>query len=154
MTVMSAWGSADAVFDRLEGAWDLARTIECHATMAGVAVFTRQHAGLLKYREEGRIRLADGKAFDAHREYRFERTADGFSVFFEEEPPRLFHRIRIAHDAADALAGSAIHLCAPDVYDSHYRFLADGSFAIRHTVRGPRKDYVSATVFERRVNRG
>jgi len=31
-----------------------------------------------------------------------------------------------------------------------YRFLPDGSFTIRHAVRGPRKDYLSATVFTRR----
>jgi len=150
MRIMSAWGNADAVFDRMEGAWDLVRAIDNHATMHGVATFTRQHTAMLRYREEGRIRLTDGKEFDAHREYRFERATDGFTVFFKEEPPRLFHRIRIVRDA-DALAGSATHLCSPDVYDSNYRFLADGSFAIRHKVRGPRKDYVSATVFERRA---
>ena len=119
------WGSADAVFDGLEGAWDLVRTIEKQATMTGIAVFTPDHAKMLKYREDGRIRLADGRELDAHREYRFER-------------------------AADALAGSAAHLCTPDTYDSNYRFLGDGSFTIRHTVRGPRKAYVSATVFRRR----
>jgi hypothetical protein len=143
------WGSADAVFDGLEGAWDLVRTIEKQATMTGIAVFTPDHAKMLKYREDGRIRLADGRELDAHREYRFERAADGFAVYFEEQPLRLFHRIWIVRDA-DALAGSAAHLCTPDTYDSNYRFLGDGSFTIRHTVRGPRKAYVSATVFRRR----
>lgn len=142
------WGGADSVFDGLEGRWNLVRHIENQATMAGTAVFGRQDAGVLKYREEGRVRLTDGKTFDAHREYRFARAANGFAVFFEEEPPRLFHRIGIAPDG-DALAGSASHLCTPDLYDSTYRFLADGRFTIRHTVRGPRKDYVSTTVFRR-----
>ena len=149
MPRISIWGSADAVFDGLEGTWDLVRTIETQATMAGVAVFTPRHAKMMKYREDGRVRLADGSELDAHREYRFERAAGGFAVYFEEEPLRLFHRIRIMRDA-DALAGSATHLCTPDTYESTYRFLVDGSFTIRHTVRGPRKDYVSATVFRRR----
>jgi hypothetical protein len=143
------WVSADSVFDRLEGAWNLDRTIESQATMIGVAVFKRHDTGVLRYREEGRILMADGKAFDGHRQYRFERTPEGFTVFFEEEPPRLFHRIKIARHG-HVLAGSATHLCAPDIYESTYRFLVDGTFVIRHTVRGPRKDYVSATVFSRR----
>lgn len=67
---------------------------------------------------------------------------------FRREPPRLFLAIEVVRDG-DALAGSATHLCTPDTYDSSYRFLADGSFVIRHTVHGPRKDYLSATVFRR-----
>ncbi|WP_198083571.1 DUF6314 family protein [Variovorax sp. E3] len=147
---LTPWGTADAVFDALAGAWTLARTIEGQASMTGIAVFTPGGQGVLKYREEGRIRLADGKEFDGHREYLFERAPGGFVVHFAETPPRLFHAIGIVRDG-DALAGSATHLCTPDTYDSSYRFLADGSFEIRHTVRGPRKDYLSATVFTRRA---
>lgn len=143
------WGTADTVFDGLAGAWTLARTIEGQAAMTGVAVFTPLARGWLRYREDGRIRLADGKEFDGHREYLFERAPGGFTVHFAETPPRLFHAIALAHEG-DALAGSATHLCTPDTYDSSYRFLADGSFVIRHTVVGPRKDYLSATVFRRR----
>ncbi len=149
MDPLTCWGDADALFDRLEGAWDLRRTIENQATMTGVATFRREDPDAMEYREEGRVRLATGQAFDAHREYRFERVPHGFSVCFPEEPPRLFHRIELMRDG-DALAGSATHLCSPDLYSSNYRFLADGTFAIRHEVRGPRKDYVSATVFRRR----
>lgn len=145
----SPWGTPDTVFEGLAGAWHLERTIEGQASMTGTAVFSPFEAGLLKYREEGRIRLADGKEFDGHREYLFERTPGGFLVHFAETPPRLFHAIEVVRDG-DALAGSAVHLCTPDTYDSSYRFLADGSFSIRHAVRGPRKDYLSATVFRRR----
>ncbi len=149
---LSCWGDADALFDRLEGAWELGRSIESQAAMTGIAKFRRHGPDALEYREEGRVHLADGKTFDAHREYRFERAPHGFLVFFAEEPPRLFHRIELMRDG-DTLSGSATHLCAPDVYDSDYRFLADGTFVIRHAVRGPRKDYVSTTVFRRRAAR-
>lgn len=144
------WGTPETVFDRLPGAWALERTIEGQATMSGTAVFTPLEAGLLKYREEGRIRLADGKEFDGHRDYLFERAPGGFVVHFAETPRRLFHAIAVVPEG-DALAGSATHLCTPDTYDSAYRFLPDGSFTIRHTVHGPRKDYLSATVFRRRA---
>jgi hypothetical protein len=148
--LLTNWGGVDALFDRLEGAWDLVRTIEDQATMTGIAEFRRHGPDALAYREEGRVRLADGKAFDAHREYLFERAPHGFLVCFAEEPPRLFHRIELMR-AGDALAGSATHQCAPDVYDSNYRFLADGTFSIRHMVRGPRKGYVSVTMFTRKA---
>ncbi|WP_256330459.1 DUF6314 family protein [Variovorax sp. YR216] len=143
------WRGADAVFDQLEGAWDLDRTIENQATMTGIALFERQHPDVLTYREEGRVRLAGGKVLDASREYRFERAPGGFTVFFNEAPPRLFHHIELQRQG-DAFGGLATHLCSPDTYDSSYRFLVDGTFVICHTVRGPRKDYVSATVFKRR----
>lgn len=143
------WGDPGSVFDRLPGTWALERTIEGQASMTGTATFAPHEAGLLKYREEGRIRLADGKEFDGHRDYLFERAPGGFLVHFAETPPRLFHAIAVVRDG-DALAGSATHLCTPDTYDSSYRFLPDGSFTIRHTVNGPRKNYLSATVFRRR----
>jgi hypothetical protein len=146
---LASWGTPDSVFDRLEGIWDLDRIIEGKAGMRGSAVFRRLAAGLLKYREEGRIRLADGQTFEGHRDYLFERGPAGFSVLFAEDPPRLFHGIALLRDG-DALAGSARHLCAADQYDSRYRFLADGSFVVEHTVYGPRKDYLSRTTFRRR----
>ncbi|MEJ8812512.1 DUF6314 family protein [Variovorax ureilyticus] len=146
------WHGAHVVFDQLEGAWDLDRNIENQATMTGTAVFERRQPDVMAYREEGRVRLAGGKELDAFREYRFERAPRGFTVFFNEAPPRVFHHIELERDG-DAFAGLATHLCSPDVYDSSYRFLADGTFVVCHTVRGPRKDYVSATLFKRRKAR-
>jgi len=145
----ACWGGADALFDRLEGAWDLDRTIDTQATMTGIATFKRQDAHTLAYREEGRVQLADGNVLDAHREYLFERAPHGFTVLFVEVPPRVFHQIELTRDD-DSFIGQATHLCTPDVYDSSYCFQADGTFIIRHTVRGPRKDYVSTTAFKRR----
>lgn len=147
---LPSWGAADDVFDRLEGAWALARSIEGKASMSGTAAFIRQPSGLLKYREEGRIRLEDGKEFDGHREYFYERSPGGFTVLFAETPMRVFHGIAIVREG-DALIGAANHLCIADNYDSRYAFHADGSFVVEHTVKGPRKDYLSRTVFTRRT---
>lgn len=145
---LAVWGPPAAVFDRLEGRWRLDRSIAGQATMQGQAAFGRVGADRLHYREQGRVVLASGQAFDGHRDYLFERGEDGFSVLFAEEPPRLFHRIVLAR-TADAIEGAAGHLCAADQYDSRYRFLEDGAFVIEHRVRGPRKDYLSRTVFTR-----
>jgi len=139
------------VFDRLEGIWALERVIEGQASMTGTAVFAPRPDGRLRYREEGRVRLLDGRSFDAHRAYLFEGRPDGFAVFFAEEPPRLFHHIALDPGAGNGVTwtGAAAHLCAADLYDSGYRFLADGRFIVRHAVRGPRKDYVTTTAFRR-----
>ncbi|WP_431511215.1 DUF6314 family protein [Variovorax sp. DAIF25] len=149
---LSPWGEADEVWARLAGGWTFERTIEGQASMHGTAVFGplpgAAHA-TLHYREEGRLRLLDGRAFDAHREYLYQGRPGGFAVLFAEQPPRLFHEIALqpGDDEASAWIGTAAHPCAADLYDSLYRFLADGSFTLRHTVRGPRKDYVSLTRF-------
>lgn len=132
------------MFDRLAGTWQLRRTIEGQAEMRGTATFTVLETGMMKYREDGRLRLADGNEFSAHKEYLFERTASGFKVYFAETPLRLFHSITLGRDGG-SLHGSASHWCQPDTYDSQYVFREDGTFTIQHTVRGPHKDYVSVT---------
>lgn len=144
------WGRAHEVFDRLVGAWTLHREITGGIVMQGSAVFVRLPDGLLKYHEEGRLRLADGKEFDGFRDYLFGRTGRGFTVYFAETPMRVFHDIAIAApDDGGSLVGTASHLCVADTYDSRYLFHPDGSFAIEHTVTGPNKDYVTRTRFTR-----
>jgi len=149
---LSPWGEADQLWRRLAGAWSFERTIEGQASMHGTATFCSMPGAAhdtLHYREEGRLRLLDGRAFDAHREYLYQRRPNGFAVLFAERPPRLFHEIALQTGDADGTAwtGTAAHQCAADLYDSHYRFLTDGGFTLRHIVRGPRKDYVSLTRF-------
>jgi len=145
-----AWGTRNDVFDRLAGAWRLDREIPGSAWMRGSATFRRLSDGRLEYAEQGRVRLPDGSVFDGSRRYGFERADGGFAVYFAPGPPRLFHRIEIVDDGAE-LVGTASHLCAADTYHSRYAFRPDGSFLVEHVVRGPRKDYVSRTVFTRAV---
>lgn len=141
-----SWGCPEAVFDGLAGIWQLRRVIEGQAEMRGTASFTTLETGMMKYREEGRLRLADGNEFSAHKEYVFERTPAGFNVYFAETPLRLFHGIALRREGG-ALQGSASHWCQPDTYDSRYSFQDDGTFTIKHVVHGPHKDYVSVTAF-------
>ena len=136
------------IFDTLPGRWLLHRTIPGQATITGFATFQPHSSEVLHYRETCRIQLTHGPAFNGHRCYQFERASDGFSVFFDETPPRLFHCIPLTPHG-DALIGTATHLCAPDRYDSSYRFHSDGTFVVQHTVSGPRKDYESTTVYRR-----
>lgn len=138
--------SAPAVFGRLGGAWTFERTISNQANMTGQARFLPGQGDHLRYEESGTLVLPTGQAIQAHRSYLYFALENGFSVWFDEPEPRLFHEVRLAA-AGDVLRGSATHPCGQDQYDTVYEFRPDGSFMIRHDVKGPRKDYVSVTVF-------
>jgi hypothetical protein len=153
LSTAAPWGAPDDVLDRLAGSWSLERVIAGkdanQGSMNGIAGFRRLENGLMAYREEGRLLLPNGEAFDAFRDYLYDRMAGGFAVFFPETPPRLFHEIRLRLDRTGALVGAAEHLCGGDHYATGYAFQPDGRFVLRHDVRGPRKDYVMTTVYAR-----
>jgi hypothetical protein len=136
------------VINALAGSWELRRSVDNGASMSGTASFTDGCDGRLDYREQGQLRLPDGQVIDAERRYVFEEHADGFSVWFAEPPPRLFHRVVLSRVGL-SLAGEATHLCVDDRYHSRYEFRADGSFIIAHSVAGPRKSYAMETRYVR-----
>jgi hypothetical protein len=133
---------------RLAGTWELRRSIDDGSSMTGTATFTPYSEDRLDYREQGRLRLPDGRALEAERRYIFATEDDGFMVFFVETPPRLFHRIALER-VGPILVGSGTHLCGDDHYASRYEFNADGSFVIAHNVFGPRKAYAMETRYVR-----
>jgi len=148
-TAIDGWGDASEVTEKLIGSWSFNRLIEGQATMQGIATFMRLNERSLAYREQGRLRLSNGTELQAERAYIFNKGDHGFRVFFEENPPRLFHEISLSASVGGALSGSAGHLCNLDNYQSSYTFLADGRFVVRHVVSGPRKDYTMTTTYTR-----
>lgn len=144
------WAAPCAVFSTLEGAWTFERTIAGMAEASGTARFTRQGTDKYAYRESAQVKLANGRELQASREYFYRRHAAGFDVWFAEEPPRLFHLVRLTRDA-NGLRANASHLCGLDHYRSRYAFLDDGSFVVEHRVEGPAKDYLIATLYRRPV---
>jgi hypothetical protein len=148
MSAFGPWRAADAVFKLLIGRWLFDRSVDNGASMTGAATFSDQPNGQLEYQERGRLRLPDGRSIDGERRYIFESNDDGFSVLFDETPPRLFHHIAL-NRLGSSLAGNAVHFCGKDRYDSRYEFRADGSFMVKHAVDGPRKHYAIATRYAR-----
>ncbi|MCK1391987.1 DUF6314 family protein [Bradyrhizobium sp. 1] len=146
---IDSWGDASDVTKRLVGSWSFDRVIEGQATMQGIATFTPLDSGLLAYREQGYLKLANGTEVQAEREYLFSNSDGGFKVFFREDPPRLFHEISLSASSGGALSGRAGHLCKRDDYQSAYLFLSDGTFVVRHVVSGPGKDYTMNTTYTR-----
>ncbi|MFD2263302.1 DUF6314 family protein [Lacibacterium aquatile] len=137
------WQKPATCFEGLPGSWTFERRIDNGARMEGTAVFTPRPDGWLHYREEGTLRLPDGQTFASYRSYLYAQRPNGFAVYFDEAPPRLFHEIALTPD----LTGSAPHQCSADLYESDYRFLPDGSFTVVHQVRGPKKGYRMETTY-------
>jgi hypothetical protein len=139
------------VFERLEGSWNISRMIEPEGSLTGTATFERRPDGWLAYREQGELHISGG-SFEAERRYLFEPLETGFAVYFDERPPRLFHRIDLTPLADGSLTGEAPHPCGRDTYLSTYVFPAEGGFSIRHRVTGPNKEYTVQTLYTRRPN--
>jgi hypothetical protein len=140
--------SVSGLLPWLEGVWAFQRSIDSGASIVGTAVFIGRDNGRFDYAEHGQLTLANGDRLDAERRYIFKKGAEGFTVLFAETPPRLFHCIALVRHGAN-LVGAATHLCAHDRYDSRYEFHPDGSFIVKHRVRGPRKRYVITTQYSR-----
>jgi hypothetical protein len=149
---MLSWGQPADVLEHLHGAWHFDRTIDDKANMAGEASFALHSEGFVLYRESGLLRLASGEEFNSHRSYLFREAPCGFAVFFAESPPRLFHQITLRDSKQGELAGDATHSCGEDLYVSTYQFMPGFVFSVHHRVHGPKKNYLSHTVFRRAVN--
>lgn len=101
--------------------------------------------------------------------YKFDSETGGISVWFVKQDGEtvdyFFHELDFARkpevgsvleDGVDAEGGwkaAAEHLCEEDMYWPAYRFVYRqaqmGNFWVRYKVKGPRKDYVSETVYQR-----
>lgn len=136
----------------MQGWWRFDRRISDQAIVTGqarVQPYFSSRAdmrGALHYSEDGLLALPNGATYRSRRSYVYSKLPDGFTVWFNEPEPRLFHQVRLAAVHA-GVEGSALHKCGKDLYRTAYRFEADGSFVIRHDVTGPKKGYVSITTY-------
>lgn len=165
----------DFAFD-LTGAWHFSRRVSTGEVVSGVAtlaVLTAVGAESSRwaYHEEGELVTAAGAALTATSEYIFALEGGILTVFFPDE--RVFQRAVLAvsdlvvsdlavgdlvdfgsgsgsDSVAPVCTGESTHVCGDDTYVSRYSFGADGgAWQVQHSVAGPRKDYVSATVYRR-----
>ena len=143
----SDW-AVETLLDRLRGEWTFARGIDNGVTVNGRVRFTPAGDGRLLYREEGRMQLPGGAELDAFVDYIFAREGERLLVLFAEEPPRLYQSFALRLESC-ALTADSLHDCPPDLYRSRIAFDADGTWALRHAVHGPRKGYVSVTRYRR-----
>lgn len=138
---------AGGVFEGLIGEWSLEREIPGRGRMKGRAWFTLLDAKTALYEESGELCLEGGQTLHSRQSYVYEKTEEGFAVRFADTR-ELFHVMRFVA-SGDDLVAEASHVCLNDLYLSGYTVRADGSFEVRHQVRGPQKDYLIRTVYRR-----
>jgi hypothetical protein len=139
----SEWG-----LERLLGEWRIEREIPGQGSMSGIASFVVAGDSGVLYRESGEVRLHDGTRLRGEQCYFYKAITNGFAVYFHDSA-ELFERVTFLGGEGEAWVGRAEHLCKSDVYASRYVFYGDGTFEIRHAVRGPRKDYSIQTRYQR-----
>ena len=131
----------------LIGRWSFERIVSGQGRMTGTATFAPRPDGLLAYCEAGQLQIKAG-TFAFTRSYLYRLRPAGLDIFFDEVPMRLFQSVDLT-ETPTGLTGTGQHFCAPDTYQSTYAFTLPTAFAIVHTVTGPRKSYVSHTLFKR-----
>ena len=116
------------------------------------------------YTESGTFTTSTGHILTASRRYvyRYSEADDTLSVWFVKpdndlEVDYLFHKLLFVKPEDARKAGASIakadHLCVEDMYWTEYRLPIKGialrEFDIKHTVKGPGKDYVANTKYQR-----
>lgn len=147
-------GHLSEIFSLLEGKWHFNRTIPSMGRVVGQARFAADRIDaqpVLWYREKGKLDY-QGASFAASREYLYLFSATGLAVYFVTAGQQggLFHFLTFSNspEFSGIWQASAHHLCGQDTYTTHYLFDCQAdTFEIRHIVNGPRKNYVSTTVF-------
>jgi hypothetical protein len=146
---------AEQLLATLQGNWRFSRSLQDLATLdpigtvQGHASFKPQGNDATHYAENGQLLLQNGASFRASGSYYFCQQGADLCIYFDAQQQRLFHQLRPALGLDGQLSASSSHLCAADLYDSHYEFLRSGGFVIEHRVRGPHKSYRSYTLYER-----
>jgi hypothetical protein len=116
------------------------------------------------YIETGTFTTSTGHIMTASRRYvyRYSEAEDTLSIWFVKpesplEVDYLFHDLTFVKPEEARKAGACIakadHLCVDNMYWTEYRLPMNGialrKFEITHTVKGPGKDYVTQTTYER-----
>lgn len=116
------------------------------------------------YVESGTFTPNEGQPIQASRRYvyRYSESLDQLSVWFVKpdrnlEVDYLFHNLAFIPPEQAREEGACVarsdHLCVDDMYYTDYRFPLKGIalhyFQVKHTVKGPSKDYVALAEYRR-----
>jgi uncharacterized protein DUF6314 len=137
--------AAQELFAGLAGRWRLTRSIEPGiGTAQGLAVFTPDGPGRLRYREDVELRLTSGHVGPAYRENTYVLEADGIRVLLADGT--TMHTLPLTGSGP----ASDVHPCRADEYRGVYDFeAAGGAWTVDMHVTGPDKDYRMHTRYER-----
>ncbi|MGI9351435.1 MAG: DUF6314 family protein [Rhizobiaceae bacterium] len=134
-------------FNTLIGEWSLSRAISTGEQMEGSLVFSRMDSSNLQANEVGDMRMASGNVISATRQWIWRIGDAGLQIYFDEDPPRLYHQVKPVARAG-AWHGEGHHDCQPDTYVGDYLF-SDNKIIIKQDVLGPNKDYQIISEYQR-----
>lgn len=143
------------IFVLLEGRWALKRQISGAGRMAGCGEFSRVADNKLAYAESGVFTTRQGVSLRVNKRYDIVLGQQGIGVYCADglRQGQLFHTF-------DQLVPASAERCFPIKCQgeylsvlhhckAEYRFCDPDQFALTYHVSGPKKHYISQTVFER-----
>ena len=144
------------IFRLMGGYWKIYRTIqEAPKNMIpgeGKAIFTSdsKDPNVLFYKEDLYL-LANSEKIDVSKEYIFRYIGNNISVFFKEQPERFFYTLEFENlsEIDKVITAKAEHLCIKDTYKAYYKFFDNNKFELSYQVKGPKKDYIMTTMYDR-----
>ncbi len=144
---------AERVMSVLKGCWSIDRTVEPGGHFAGTARFTPMPDGRLLYAETGTLRLPDGTELEGGNRYIYTLRDGAIDVTFADGGNAGAHFIDVAFSPAQTgvwpLQSAGRHLCRLDQYDAIFRVESPDRYTMTYVVCGPRKGYVSRSVYTR-----
>lgn len=127
----------------LHGEWTITRTVGQGGVMKGSAAFVETAPDTLAYSETGQNHLPDGTVLDFYQSYVYRNDNDGMHADFTDGRP--FHTLEFENEKR----AKARHLCGNDLYEGTYAFHDEDHFTLTWSVKGPKKDFVIQTKYNR-----
>lgn len=115
----------------------------------GQAIFAPSGPECLAYTEVGVLYPDSGRPTVHRSRYLYRLNGDQISVFRDGSPERVVHIIQPyqGQEPNHYQSTEWLQLCIPDIYQTSYEFLADGSFIARHHLFGPGKNCLTTTIY-------
>jgi hypothetical protein len=132
---------AKDLFERLQGTWNIKKTLGYLGCALGQAKITLTTEGHLLYREDVEV-VIDGSKNLAYKEYIYSIENGALCKKFTDH--RLFYELKLGSNDA-----TGEHDCLADHYHASYVFAGNNAFTLEYEVRGPRKYYSIVTEFDR-----
>ncbi|MEM9280103.1 MAG: DUF6314 family protein [Pseudomonadota bacterium] len=135
-------------FDSLVGEWSILRTVSSGEKLQGKLLLAFLDNSSYLVSETGELRMSDGNLISASRQWIWRYENGNLLIYFDEEPPRLYHQM-VPVLRAGAWHGQGDHDCPPDAYVGEYLFSAN-KIIVKQDVMGPKKDYQIVSEYTRR----
>jgi len=149
------------IFNQLQGGWQFERVLRENVSLVslgtakGIANF-KPHHNTLSYKEEGILINSDHALLKVHKEYLYYYLENQDLIekhtAHNENSTGVMYTLKF--DEAEnfqSLYATGLHICKNDLYEAIYHFDTENfnKFKLVYRVKGPNKNYISETSYER-----